>query len=379
MLMFWLSAGVLTVITVAALLASGTAKLAQVAGRSEGALAIYKDQLAELERDCSTGVLGETEAEAQRTEISRRLLSAAHELDAATKSSSGFPKVLVLIVPMLAAALYWHVGNFGAADVPHQQRLAAAEKALATLKTDNSIDPANLDWPATLAVVEAQQQKTPNSLPGWKFLTTSYLSLGRFADAANAMTQVIRISGPSAPAYADLAEVLVFDNQGLMTERSLSIIREALKLDPKQPKALYYAALGLAQEGKTADAKLAFHTLLANAPADAPYRAAVQGQLARLEPNAAAPQLSAEQIQGGQAMKPEERTAMIRSMVDGLEGKLKNNPQDIEGWLRLIRARTVLGDGEKAAAAVATARATFATNAADMKLINDLAAELKLK
>jgi cytochrome c-type biogenesis protein CcmH len=379
MLMFWLFAGVLTVVTVAALLATGAANMPEAAGRSEGALAIYKDQLAELERDRASGVLGETEAEAQRTEISRRLLGVAREQDAATKSSSGFARPLVLIVPLLAAALYWHVGNFGAADVPHRQRLAAAEKTLAAMKTDTSIDPANLDWPATLAVVEAQQQKTPDALPGWKFLTTSYLSLGRYADAANAMAQVIRISGPTASAYADLGEVLVFDNQGLMTERSLAIVKEALKLDPKQPKALYYAALGLAQEGKTAEAKLAFQNLLANAPANAPYRKAVEGQLARLEPNASAPQLSAEQIQGGQAMKPEERTAMIRSMVDGLDAKLKTNPQDIEGWLRLIRARTVLGESDKAAAAVETARATFATNAADMKLINDLALELKLK
>ena len=84
-------------------------------------------------------------------------------------------------------------------------------------------------------------------------------------------------------------------------------------------------------------------------------------------------------MQNAEGMTPGERIAMIRGMVDGLDEKLKSNPQDIEGWLRLIRARTVLGDSEKASAALATARATFATNAADIKLIEDLAQELKLK
>jgi cytochrome c-type biogenesis protein CcmH len=379
MLMFWLLAGVLSVVTVALLLATGMRKTAEPANRSVGALAIYKDQLSELERDVASGTLGESEAEGQRTEISRRLLAVAKEQDTVPLPSSHMPKLLVLAVPVVAAALYWHLGSMTANDVPRQARLAAAEKTLAAMRTDKSIDPVSLDWPATLAVVEAQQRKTPDNLPGWKFLTTSYLSRGRFSDAANTMAEIIRISGPSADLYADLGEVLVFENGGLMTEQSLAVIRKALLLDPKHPKAQYYAALGLAQEGKVTEAKLAFQNLLAVAPADAPYRAAIEGQLAKLQPNASAPKLSAEQMQDADNMKPEQRTAMIRSMVDGLEDKLKANPQDVQGWLRLIRARTVLGDAEKATSALATARATFATNASDMKLINDLAQELKLK
>jgi cytochrome c-type biogenesis protein CcmH len=96
-------------------------------------------------------------------------------------------------------------------------------------------------------------------------------------------------------------------------------------------------------------------------------------------PTSTAPQISTEQVQNGEAMKPEERTAMIRSMVDGLDEKLKANPEDIEGWLRLIQARTVLGEVDKAKSALAIARATFATNSVNMKLLDDLATELKLK
>ncbi len=365
MLMFWLLAGLLCLVTVAALLATGAAKIAQPDNRGEGALAIYKDQLAELERDVASGALGEVEAESQRTEVSRRLLVASREHDYTEPYMSRFPKALVLIVPILAAALYWHLGHYNMPDVPRAERLAAAE-------TSN-------DFEAMIARVEAQLEKQPDDLQGWQLLVSNYLNLGRFGDAANAMAQVIRISGPSSVLYADMGEALVYGNNGLMTAQSVAVFDEALKLDKNNAKALFYKGIGLSQEGKLAEAKATFQNLLEHAPADAPWKKAVEQQMAKLAPTGAAPDIGAEQMQNAEGMTPGERIAMIRGMVDGLDEKLKSNPQDIEGWLRLIRARTVLGDSEKASAALATARATFATNAADIKLIEDLAQELKLK
>ena len=367
MLMFWLLAGLLCVVTVAALLATGVAQTMQPLIRSEGALAIYKDQLAELERDVASGSLGNSEAESQRIEVSRRLLLASREQVQTEPYKSRFPKALVLVVPLLAAALYWQLGHYNMPDVPRAERLAAAD-------TSNSND-----FNAMIARVEAQLDKQPDDVEGWKLLVPNYLTMGRFGDAANAMAQIIRISGPTSVLYADMGEAMVYGNNGLMTAQSVAIFDEALKLDKNNAKALFYRGIGLSQEGKSAEAKATFQNLLANAPANAPWKQAVEQQLAKLDPNGAAPKIGAGEMQNAEGMKPEERVAMIRGMVDGLDEKLKSNAQDIEGWLRLIRARTVLGDADKATAALATARATFATNAVDMKRIEDLAQELKLK
>jgi cytochrome c-type biogenesis protein CcmH len=379
MLVFWLLAAILCLATVLMLLAVKAPIGLAEAGRSEGALAIYKDQLAELDRDVAAGVVGADEAEAQRTEISRRLLAAGREVAEVKTASQKFPKVLALAVPLFAALVYWQIGNYYMADIPRADRLAQAEKILAALRDNPDADASGLDWDATLAVVEDQQAKTPDNLQGWKFLTSSYLNLGRFADAENAMSEIIRIAGPSADLYADLAEIVVFQNKGLTSDRSAAIVAEALKLDDKHPKALYYRALDFMQKGQSAEAKLILENLLVNAPADAPWRSAVDAQLAKLKPNATAPDISAEQVQDGLAMKPEDRMAMIKGMVDGLDEKLKTNPEDIEGWLRLIRARTVLQDGDKAVAALTTARTTFATKPEQLKALDDLAKELNLK
>jgi cytochrome c-type biogenesis protein CcmH len=365
MVMFWLFAGLLCLITVYTLWSAKAPAGEAVVGRSEGALAIYKDQLTELDRDIAAGVVGDDEAEAQKTEISRRLLAAGREVNNTMSSGHAFPKIAVFAVPVLAAVFYAQVGHYQLPDVPRAERLAAAE-------TSN-------DWDALIARVEMQLEKDPSDVQGWQLLVPNYLQMGRYGDAARAMGRIADINGPSAELYANIAEAYVLENKGLMTAQSIAMAGEALKLDNKHPKALYYVALGLAQSGKTEEAKTAFKALLDIAPPDAPWRATVENEMVKLQPRSAAPQISVEQMQGAEGMTQDDRTAMIRGMVEGLDTKLKSNGNDIEGWLRLIRARTVLNESDKATAALATARTTFAANPDHLKALDDLAKELNLK
>jgi cytochrome c-type biogenesis protein CcmH len=78
-------------------------------------------------------------------------------------------------------------------------------------------------------------------------------------------------------------------------------------------------------------------------------------------------------------MAPEDQQAMIRSMVDGLEEKLAANPDDLDGWLRLIRSRAVLGEAEKAKAAYDKALAQYSGNADALAQISALAKDMSLQ
>lgn len=370
MLMFWILAGALCVATVAALALQMNAAATPAADRNDAVLAIYKDQLLELDRDVTAGTIAASEAQAQRTEISRRLLAVAHEQKqaGANPHSAGLRQKAMLaplLVPLIAVAVYGLVGNYGLQDVPRAERLARAD-------TSN-------DWEALVARVEQHLEQDPNDLQGWQLLVPNYLNMGRYGDAATAMGRIADLSGPTPDLYAGMAEALVFQNKGLMTAQAERLVQEALKLDARHPKALYYDALGTAQDGRPAEARTKFEALLKMAPVDAPWKQAVQGELARLDPNAAAPVLSAEQMQGAAGMNANDRMAMVRGMVDGLDVKLKANPKDLEGWLRLIRARMVLKDDDKAVAALAEARTTFAGDEPALGAINALATELKMK
>lgn len=361
---FWPLAGLLAAAAALALALAG--RRATPLPEAEGAsVAIYRDQISEISRDLEQGLLTPDEAEGQKAEIGRRLIAANRE--AVTRngaSSRAMPVAIVLLVPIIAFAIYALRGQPLLPDVPRAERIAMAQQTG--------------DVEALLVQVEEHLARNPKDATGWKLLVPSYMALGRYADAATAIGHVLQLEAPTAERYAELAEALTLANQGLMTANADAAVAEALKLDPKLPKANYYDALSTSQKGNREAAIAKFTALLESAPADAAWRPAVAAQLQRLNATATAPALSDEQMQSAAGQTPEERMTMIRGMVDGLEARLAENGADIEGWLRLIRARTVLNEAEKARAALETARKSFATDAAALARINALAEELKL-
>ena len=364
---FWLPAVLLTGLCALALLFGARGSTSATATNGDAKLAIYKDQLNEIERDLASGLLPVAEAEAQRTEVSRRLLSVARleTKNIAPEPSRNFRMALAVLIPLLAIPAYMKLGQPEFRDVPRALRLANAQQ--------------NSDLPAMIAQVEDHLWEKPNDASGWQILIPNYMSMERYADAANAMVQVMRLKGPDATLYANFAEAMTLSNKGLMGPEAISAIDEALKLDANSPKARFYKAMAIAQSGKKADALLNYKSLLADSAPDAPWRGMVNDEIVRLEGSGAAPDISNEQMASAKDMTTEDRTEMIRGMVDGLEDKLKTDANDLEGWLRIIRARTVLNDLDKAKAAFATATATFQQDARAMALLNGLAEELKLK
>ena len=166
-------------------------------------------------------------------------------------------------------------------------------------------------------------------------------------------------------------------NQGLVTAEAHTVIGKALALDPKLPKARFYDALALKQEGKTAEAKAAFEAFLKDTPADAPWRQMLLAEMQDM--TAKPPALDQQTMADASSMSADDQQAMIRSMVDGLDQKLAANPDNLEGWLRLIRARTVLGDTDKARAAYEKALETFSGNEDALAQIAALGREMKVE
>ncbi|MBC8035634.1 MAG: c-type cytochrome biogenesis protein CcmI [Rhizobiales bacterium] len=324
-MMIWL---VLTVMSLAAMawLLLPFRQEPAVADRSDYDRAVFRDQLSELDRDVARGVIGEAEAEAARNEISRRLLQA---IPGASTGSSHAPWIAilgVLMIPVVALPLYLQRGSPKLSDVPLAARL---EDAIL-----------NQDFDAMIAKVERHLAEQPDDIQGWTVLAPAYKRLQRWDDAATAYANIVRLGPASPETIADYGEMLVFASQGMVTAEAQRAFGEALKLEPKLPKARYFHGLGLKQEGRREEALAAFQSLLADTPPESPLRFTLEAEL------------SAD-------MTEADRAAMIKSMVDGLEAKLAANGGDLEGWQRLIRARGVLGEREKARAALEAARQQF--------------------
>ncbi len=268
----WFIFAALSLLTVLSL-AWGARRLGSRPGTDSAAaqMAIYKDQLSEIEADLARGVLVPQEAEAHRAEVARRLLAVSAEGVVPVSAGRNWLILLpVLLVPLLAFGLYTRAGSPVLPDLPQAERLANAETAG--------------DLEAMIYKVEQHLQKNPTDIAGWEVILPSYKAMGRFDDAARAMREIITLKGgATADQYADLAETLMFAGNGLMPADGMVAAREAIKLDPKNTKARYYEALGLAQDNQHEAALAAFESLLAEAPADAPWKASVEKQIAELK------------------------------------------------------------------------------------------------
>lgn len=348
----------------------GSRRLANRQGTDSAAAqtAIYKDQLAEIAADLARGVMAPAEADAHRTEVARRLLAVTATGGPTQSGRMWSVLVPALLVPLIAFAVYSRLGAPSFPDLPQAERLANAEKVN--------------DLEAMVYKVEQHLQKHPDDVSGWEVVLPTYKSVGRFSDAAEALRKIIALKGPSAELYADLAEVHMFAGDGLMPPEGLAAAREALKLDPKNSKGRYYEALGLSQDGQKDAALKGFESLLADSPADAPWRAAVQKQIGAIKSGtsaSAAPGPSKEQVEAAGNMTAGDQQAMIRTMVDGLAAKLKDNPKNLDGWLRLIRARVVLKETDVAQSALDQARAAFDGDQGGLAQLSALAQELGLR
>ncbi len=326
---------------------------------------VFRDQLAELERDRQRGLIGDAEALAARNEIARRLIAADREEPALASSGSGKWVMIAAagFIPIASLALYLAVGAPGRPDTPLKQRL------------DNAV--ANNDIQALMAKAEAHLAEKPDDLRGWKVLAPIYRAGERYADAAKAYENILRLAGGDAETYADYGEMLVLANAGLVPKEATRAFAEALKRDPKSPKARFYAGLALKQDGKKAEALVLWQGLIADAGPQDPWRDALAAQIASLTPGA--PVLSDDQVAAAQSMSGEDREKMIRGMVDGLEERLKTSPADLDGWQRLIKARAVLGEMDKARVAYSQAKEQFKADSEAMAALTQSAKQLGIE
>jgi cytochrome c-type biogenesis protein CcmH len=386
-MLFWVIAAVLTAIVTLALLGPvARARSAASEAPARHDMEVYRDQLAEVDRDLADGLVDEAQAEVARTEISRRLLAASRKSEAEdaedTQSSNrGLRRIAVyavaIFMPLTAVTAYLELGRPDLPQLPLAARLQA--------------EPENTDIAMLVARAEQHLAQNPEDGRGWAVLGPIYMRTGRFAESAEAFRKSIALLGPSPARLASLGEALFSASGGIVTEEATLAFQTARELDPNDPRPQFFLAIGMAQAGKRDEARAAFNAMMETAPEGAPWIAAVESQIAALNTpsgplsgpvtgaGALAPgNPSAADIAAAQDMSPEDRQAMIGSMVESLEARLADNPNNIEGWLRLVRSHMVMGNRDRAQAALDLAFAAFSSASAETQALSGMARELGL-
>jgi cytochrome c-type biogenesis protein CcmH len=373
-MLLWLTFAVMTAAALAALLwpiwRRGAAAVAPEAGLRDAELAVYRDQLAEVDRDVARGLIDPAEAQATRNEVSRRMLAAAGP-DVQPAPSSPGPRRAALVsalvgIPVVALSTYLAFGRPDLPGLPQAERMATALE--------------RSDYAAMVAQVEAHLAENPTDAQGWLVLAPAYRGMGRYGDAAQAFARALALVPAEPGLLTDFGETLVMAEDGLVTARARDAFTQALEFDPGNAKALFYSALADRQDGKHNDALATWRAMLEGAPADAPWRPAVERQMASLERElSGAPQLSETDLASARDLESGDREAMIRGMVDGLAQRLEQDGNDLQGWLRLANARMVLGERDAAVAALHSAEQQFSGDPESMGRIAEARSALGLE
>ena len=327
-------------------------------------IAVYRDQLDEVSRDRAAGLIGETEAEAARVEVSRRLIAAADAAAtevpapqaAARRRRRTTAVAAFILLPIGAVLLYLVLGSPQLPGQPLAARLQVPDEA-------NSIA-------SQIARVERHLEQTPDDGRGWEVIAPVYMRLGRFDDAVRAWRNAIRLNGPSSAREAEFGEAQVAAANGVITAEAKAAFERALALDAQNVMARFYMGMAADQDGRRADADKIWRDLLASAPPGAPWIEAVRQAIEHNAPGTAANAPSAQNAPGpspadvdaARQMNAQDRDQMIRGMVARLADKLKADGNDAEGWERLLRAYMVLGERNKAHDAAADARKALSSD-----------------
>jgi len=206
----------------------------------------------------------------------------------------------------------------------------------------------------------------PQDARAWRYLAQAYMEAQDPRDAAKAFAKVIELTGQGDAALdAAYGEALVLANNGAVPPEAEKAFATALAVDPHNAPARFYLGLAKAAHNDRAGAIQLWQSLLNDTPVTSPLHQLLVDRLAILTSQAVA---------GGQGGAPNPR-----AMVAMLAARLKADPNDALGWVRLMRAYTVLGETEKAKDALATARKTFADNKDAQTAFTTAAKALKLE
>ncbi|OQM73598.1 c-type cytochrome biogenesis protein CcmI [Manganibacter manganicus] len=372
-MVFWVIAALLTLGASLAVLLPLTRRPKTAPAGAEHDLEVYRDQLAELDKDTERGLIPPSDAQEARAEVARRIIRVASAEKQANKAEASAPRdvrliaaAAVLAVPLISWGLY---GALGSPDLPSQP--------LADRLTKN---PADSSVDELIARAESHLAENPNDGRGWDVLAPVYLRMQRFSDSATAYRNAIRLEGSTAGRQAGLGEALANQQGGMISAEAQSAFQAALKLDPKNAKAQFFLAVGLAQEGRKQDAVAALRKMLADLPQNSSWRNAVEQALAESGDKVADADRPAgpdqNQIDAAASMSPQDRQAMIETMVASLDDRLRHNPDDAEGWQKLIRSYAVLDRKAEALDALDRAVAAFGKDSEEAKKLVAFAASV---
>ena len=351
MIVFWVIAAGLSAAAGGLVLLSAQRMRQGTDVAEDPAVALLRRQMSEIDDLVARGLLDSVERDGSRAEVGRRLLSAA-ERPAVLLKSGGDRAVLAaaVLAPAAAVALYLFIGSPGMPDATLGSRVEAWRVA----------DPSTLTAGQIAAVLTEVARERPADTELLRNLALARQGSGDRYGAAKALRQAVALKPSDPVLWSLLGEAFMTLSDGRIGVDARRAFGEALRLQPGAPVPRYFLARAKVETGDVAGGLADWKSLLSDLPAGDDRRTGLAAEIASVQQtgrlDVAGPAPS--RLQPGNVGSGDVGAA-IRNMVAGLASRLEGQPDDPDGWARLIRAYAVLGETEKQAAALARARQQF--------------------
>lgn len=308
-------------------------------------------------------------------------------------SSTGRWMTAAATIALAVTAIYALSPGFVSNPAPFSNSSGGAPAAIATGTRMSDGDPKNTGGLASVEELTQRLairlQQNSRDLEGWRLLGMSYSNTGRHVDAAGAFAKAIELDPTNADLRAARVEALVKAAAGQVNQEAALAIEEGLRLAPENPHLRYFKGVVLQLAGDKRSAHAIWSEILQQDDPKEPWAEELRERLATVgrdlglatpnqhlstEPGSAAAMLeflqsrersaaggrsstaaNAESTNSRDAAQPADNSAMVRAMVESLAARLEQSPNDVDGWLKLMRSRVVLGEQELARQAFARA------------------------
>jgi cytochrome c-type biogenesis protein CcmH len=291
MMIFWVVAAVLILgallFIVPPLMGRGRNQASASAARDAN-LAIYRDQLRELDADLAVGALSDAQYKEARDELEKRALEDSANAEQVSPPSSGarwWAIAVVIAVPLLTISLYLLLGKPGTMDAQRNKPEGAQPQV-----TQEQIE-------SMVASLAKKLEANPNDAQGWAMLGRSYGTLRRFDDARNAYAKAVQLAPDNSELLTDYADVLAMTNGRNVVGEPEKIILHALEIDPRNIKALALAGTAAFQRKDYPAAISWWQKIVPLVPADSPMARSIKANISQAEG------LSGQPLSGGAQKK----------------------------------------------------------------------------
>jgi cytochrome c-type biogenesis protein CcmH len=301
MITFWLIAAVFVAIALAFVLPPLLQRAAvptdgEDPGDRETNVAVYRDQLNELEADLQTGIISAEQFQHDRDEIERRLLAdvsppaqPSPKVAQPVANGKGPVYALALGVPIIAIGLYYQVGTPGVLSAPPatsapvfgrsaESRLGGGQPSqLAPTAADGPMTQQRME--ANIAALSKRLEQNPGDLEGWKMLARSYATQEKYAEASDAYARATTLKADDADLWADYALARTMANGRQVAGEPLNLVNKALALDPQNPKALQLAGGAAFQAKRYSEAVSFWESALKSLPPESELASALKARI----------------------------------------------------------------------------------------------------